>query len=313
MKNGGALERLARGEVLLFDKTGTITQGAPAVADVAVAPGTSGTATTRCSPRARSTRCRRTCWPRRSSRAARRGRPAARAARRRAEESGAGIRGVVEGHEVRVGRRSWIAEGPPTAWVHGIRRRAELDGSTTVFVSLDGVMAGALFLDDPVRPDAARTLRNLRRAGIRRVVLVTGDRSEIAEMVGAVTGVDEVLAERTPAEKVDAVLQERVHGRTIMVGDGVNDAACARSSRRRCGPRRARIHRILGDRRRRAQRRPPRAPWRGDPHLAASDGDRPAERGGGHDALAGGDGRSRVRARCRRPTARSSRRPSTSR
>ncbi len=224
VKNGGALERLARGEVLLFDKTGTITRGVPALADVAVAPGTSwdrddllfaAGSLDQVSPHVLASAI---------VRAARVGdRPLVLPGDVH-EESGAGIRGVVEGHEVRVGRRSWIAEGPPTAWVHGIRHRAELDGSTTVFVSLDGVMAGALFLDDPVRPDAARTLRNLRRAGIRRAVLVTGDRSEIAEMVGAVTGVDEVLAERTPAEKVDAVLQERVHGRTIMVGDGVNDA-----------------------------------------------------------------------------------------
>jgi len=140
------------------------------------------------------------------------------------EEAGAGIRGTVDGHEVRVGRRSWVAASPPTDWVHGIRRRAELDGATTVFVGIDGATAGALFLDDPVRADAARTLRNLRRAGIRRMVLVTGDRSEIAEMVGAVTGVDQVLAERTPAENVDAVLVERRNGPTIMVGDGVNDA-----------------------------------------------------------------------------------------
>jgi soluble P-type ATPase len=144
------------------------------------------------------------------------------------EQPGTGLTGTLDGREVRVGRWAWVTptsstEGVPD-WVHAVRRRAELDGSTTVFVAVDGRAAGALLLDDPVRTDAARTLRELRQAGIRRAVLVTGDRAEIAEMVGAVTGVDDVLAERTPAEKVDAVLVERIHGSTIMVGDGVNDA-----------------------------------------------------------------------------------------
>ena len=103
-------------------------------------------------------------------------------------------------------------------------RRAELDGALTIFVQVDGVPVGALLLDDPIRADAARTIRQLRRDGIRRIVMVTGDREETAQTVGAVIGVDEVLAERTPAEKVDAVRLERRSGPTIMVGDGINDA-----------------------------------------------------------------------------------------
>ena len=78
-----------------------------------------------------------------------------------------------------------------------------------------------------VRPDPARyprTLRELRRAGLRRIVLVTGDHPDVAETVGAAVGVDEVLAERSPAEKVEAARRERSGGPTIMVGDGVNDA-----------------------------------------------------------------------------------------
>ena len=224
VKDGSALERLARGEVLLFDKTGTITRGVPALADVVIAPGAAwdrddlllaAGSLDQVSPHVLASAI---------VHAARAGGRTLVLPTEVHEEAGAGIRGTVHGHEVRVGRRSWVAEGPPTDWVHGIRRRAELDGSTTVFVGIDGVTAGAFFLDDPVRPDAARTLRDLRRAGIQRAVLVTGDRSEIAELVGAVTGVDEVLAERTPAEKVDAVLVERRNGPTIMVGDGVNDA-----------------------------------------------------------------------------------------
>jgi len=75
-----------------------------------------------------------------------------------------------------------------------------------------------------VRPDAARTLRRLREDGIERIVMVTGDRAEVADTVGAVIGVDEVLAERSPAEKMDAVTAARAYGPTVMVGDGINDA-----------------------------------------------------------------------------------------
>jgi soluble P-type ATPase len=99
-----------------------------------------------------------------------------------------------------------------------------LDGALTVFVAVDGSPAGVLIMDDPVRPDARRTIRALRAGGIRRIVVVTGDRSEVAATVGAVIGVDEVLAERSPADKLDAVRSERRRAPTAMVGDGINDA-----------------------------------------------------------------------------------------
>jgi len=95
-----------------------------------------------------------------------------------------------------------------------------------VFVSADGVLVGALVLDDPIRPETPRVIRSLRRAGVRRTVMVTGDHYGVADMVAAAIGVDAVLAERTPADKVDAVAEERVeaHGILVMVGDGINDA-----------------------------------------------------------------------------------------
>jgi soluble P-type ATPase/iron-sulfur cluster repair protein YtfE (RIC family) len=109
-------------------------------------------------------------------------------------------------------------------WVKTARRRARLDGALTVFVAVDGKPAGVLVLNDPLRPDAARTIGALRNGGISRIVMVTGDRSEVAHAVGAVIGVDEVLAERTPAGKLDAVRAERDRAPVIMVGDGINDA-----------------------------------------------------------------------------------------
>ena len=94
------------------------------------------------------------------------------------------------------------------------RRRSEIDGSVAVFVGRDGSAVGAILLTDPLRNDAPRTVRSLRRSGIRRIVMVTGDRRQIAAPVGAMLGVDEVLAEQSPADKLAAVPPSRAAGRS---------------------------------------------------------------------------------------------------
>jgi soluble P-type ATPase len=108
--------------------------------------------------------------------------------------------------------------------VRRVRRRTSLEGAATAFLSVDGRLKAALVLADPVRPESPRTIRALKRIGIEKIILLTGDHPDVAEIVGAAVGVDEVLAERTPAEKVDAVLAESARATTVMVGDGVNDA-----------------------------------------------------------------------------------------
>jgi P-type E1-E2 ATPase len=113
--------------------------------------------------------------------------------------------------------------GPP-AWARQLRRRSALDGASCVFVGVDRRLAGALILEDPLRLDAPSVIRALRRSGIQRVVMVSGDHADVVESVGVAVGVDRVFSERDPADKVDAVLQARCDGVTIMVGDGINDA-----------------------------------------------------------------------------------------
>jgi len=113
---------------------------------------------------------------------------------------------------------------PLPARARDVRRRTMLDGSSCVFVGVDGEVAGALVIDDPIRPDTPRVIRALRRAGIERVVMVTGDHPDVAESVGAALGVDRILSERDPAEKVASVEAERGDGVVMMVGDGLNDA-----------------------------------------------------------------------------------------
>jgi heavy metal translocating P-type ATPase len=223
VKGGGALETLARGSVLLLDKTGTLTRGAPDLADAEIFGDPEPDEVLRLaasldqvSPHVLAGAI-------------------VGAARRRGlalsfpddvhEESGSGILGTVDGRKVALGRASWVSQGqplPPRA--RDLRRRTAMEGSSCVFVAIDGAVAGALVLDDPIRPDSPRVIRSLRRAGIRRVVMVTGDHPDVAESVGIALGVDRILSERDPTDKVDAVRAEGESGVTIMVGDGVNDA-----------------------------------------------------------------------------------------
>ncbi|HSN02812.1 MAG TPA: heavy metal translocating P-type ATPase [Acidimicrobiales bacterium] len=222
IKGGAVLEQLAKITTLLIDKTGTITMGHPALRDVVCAGDLSAdelltiaASLDQMSPHVIAA-------------------AVVRAALDRGitlvlpdevdEIAGRGIRGVVDGHTVLMGNAGWTGlVGTPT-WAKSARRRARLEGSLTVFIAVDGRPSGVLVFDDPLRPDAARTLRSLRRDGIRRVVLVTGDRVDVAETIGAVVGVDEVLAERSPREKLDVVQLESRRAPTIMVGDGINDA-----------------------------------------------------------------------------------------
>ena len=140
------------------------------------------------------------------------------------EQPGQGIAGTVQGRPVRVGRAGWAGVTGVSPWVRTVRRRARLDGALTVFVSADGEPAGAILLQDRIRPDARATIRAIRRGGITRIVLATGDRAEAAEAVGALTGVDEVLAGLTPEDKLDVVRREQRRAPVVMTGDGINDA-----------------------------------------------------------------------------------------
>jgi soluble P-type ATPase len=106
-----------------------------------------------------------------------------------------------------------------------LHRRTLLEGSSGVFIAVNGAVEGALILEDPLRPDAPLTIRALRRAGFEHIVMLTGDHGDVARAVGAVLGVNQVLAERSPAEKLEAVQASQRAAVTVMVGDGINDAA----------------------------------------------------------------------------------------
>ncbi|MFI8072111.1 heavy metal translocating P-type ATPase [Streptomyces sp. NPDC086033] len=134
---------------------------------------------------------------------------------------GKGVRGRVEGHEVVVGR---LIDVLPAELARA-KEEAERDGRTAVVVGWDGVPRGVLAVADAVKETSAEAVRSLRALGLTPVLL-TGDNRVVAGAVARAVGIDEVIAEVLPEDKVAAVRRLQGEGRVVaMVGDGVNDAA----------------------------------------------------------------------------------------
>jgi Cd2+/Zn2+-exporting ATPase len=142
--------------------------------------------------------------------------------------AGQGVEGVVDGFAVRVGRRRWIQEGVgeplPDELEEWAARERDV-AATPVFVAVDGRAAGALAIADRVRPLAREAMQALRRAGVKRIVMLTGDHEPTARAVAREVDVDEVRAELFPEDKSRVLEDLRAsYGPVAMVGDGVNDA-----------------------------------------------------------------------------------------
>lgn len=144
-----------------------------------------------------------------------------------ANVEGLGVQGVVDGHAVLVGRPRLLAEWSQHLPVELERKLAEAQtaGRTAVAVGWDGRARAVLVVADTVKPTSAEAIRQLRALGLTPVLL-TGDNEAVARSVAAEVGIDEVIAEVLPADKVDVVKRLQAEGRSVaMVGDGVNDAA----------------------------------------------------------------------------------------
>lgn len=213
IKGGGALEQLARAEVILLDKTGTLTHGGPEISAVAYAQdidpvwvGELVGSIEQHSPHviakalvghALASGCKLT------------------AASEVREEHGRGLSGVVSGHRVQVGQ----PDGGLPGW-------AKLDNALLVSVIVDGSIVAVYGMDDPVRAESVETIQNLRRLGVRRTIMVSGDRSETVAAVAQSVGVDEFRANFHPEQKLALLREEKLKatGTVIAVGDGINDA-----------------------------------------------------------------------------------------
>lgn len=219
VKGAKPLEAMARIRTLILDKTGTLTEGRPRIVSISVEDGAREEDVLR--------------YAAALDQASKH--PVAQAvvaaAKDRglaltvpsdvAEFPGEGVVGVIDGHHVIVGGDHFVA-GRVGGGADG---QPDLSaGSVTVSVGVDGRMAGRLVMSDSLRDGTGEMLSGLRRQGVARILLATGDRADVARHITEGLGLDGIRAGLTPDQKVLLVLSERKHGPVMMVGDGVNDA-----------------------------------------------------------------------------------------
>ena len=220
VKSGGALETMARAKVLLLDKTGTLTVGRARLAAILPENGMAEGELLRLA--ASLDQASRHVLAAALVEAAT-GRDLALSTPIAVHEApGEGIAGLVDGRRVAIGSAGFVAStiGGPAP----VAPPDQPPGAALVFVGVDDAAGGLLVFEDPIRPDAAAMLAGMRRAGIGRVVLLSGDAEAPAQAVGRALGLDGVVAGCTPEGKVAVVQAESLAGPVMMIGDGVNDA-----------------------------------------------------------------------------------------
>ncbi|WP_250506981.1 heavy metal translocating P-type ATPase [Bowdeniella massiliensis] len=139
---------------------------------------------------------------------------------------GRGVQGIVGGHAVLAGRETLLAEWSQhlDADLRAAKQAAEAEGKTAIVVGWDGTARGVLVVSDEIKPTSAQAIRQFKELGLTPVLL-TGDNKTVADQVAAQVGIDQVIAEVLPKDKVDVVARLQDEGKTVaMVGDGVNDA-----------------------------------------------------------------------------------------
>ena len=140
---------------------------------------------------------------------------------------GKGIAVTTAGHRILIGNLALLAQYEIADTVAAARVADELAhaGRTPMIIAVDDIVAGVVGVADEVRPDATQMVTNLHAAGVKKVIMLTGDAPLVAHAIGAITRVDEVRASLLPEDKLDAVTRLQAEGYVVaMVGDGVNDA-----------------------------------------------------------------------------------------
>ena len=225
IKGPEVLESTRRVDTVVLDKTGTVTTGTMELVDVVTVAGTSADEVLRLAgsledasehPVARAI----------AAGARRRGLPLT-GVESFASTQGLGVQGVVDGHAVVAGRARFLEDfalHAPDA-LQTAKDAAEAEGRTAVLVGWDGEARGLLVVSDTVKEGSGEAVARLRSLGLRPVLL-TGDNEAAAGAVARQVGIDEVIADVLPAEKLEAIRRLQDEGRVVaMVGDGVNDAA----------------------------------------------------------------------------------------
>ncbi|MFF8310367.1 heavy metal translocating P-type ATPase [Streptomyces lydicus] len=226
LKGPEVLESTRKADTVVLDKTGTVTTGVMTLTEVHVADGVEEAQVLRLAgalehasehPVARAI----------AAGAVSRTGAALPTPEEFANVPGLGVQGVVEGHAVLVGREQLLNDWSQSlpSGLAAAKAAAEAEGRTAVTVGWDGAARAVLVVSDAVRPTSAEAVRRLRALGLTPVLL-TGDNKAVAEAVAAEVGIDEVIAEVLPEDKVAVVERLQAEGRSVaMVGDGVNDAA----------------------------------------------------------------------------------------
>ena len=229
IKNAEALERMEKVDTLVIDKTGTLTQGKPAVTSIVAAEDFSETEILRLAASVE-----------RASE-----HPIAHAIVVAAESrgvalapvdafdspTGRGALGTVEGRHIALGNARFLADqGIATEALASVAEQLRQDGATAIFVGVDGRVAGVLAIADPVKGSTPEALAALKAAGVR-VVMLTGDNWTTAKAVAGRLGIDDVEAEVLPDQKSAVVQRYKAAGCVVaMAGDGVNDAPALASA-----------------------------------------------------------------------------------
>lgn len=223
IKNGESLELAHQVKVVILDKTGTVTEGKPAVQQISADSGLSKEALLTLAAAAEN----------------RSEHPLARAVAAYAQQqgieippasgfknvTGSGVEAQVNGQSVLIGNRSFMErQGVDTVLWHEAASAGHEQGQTMLFAAVDGRMAGLIGLADPVKPSSAAAVASMKGFGLK-VVMLTGDHPKAAAAVAQQAGVDEFVAEVLPEQKAAHVAAWQAQGyKVAMVGDGINDA-----------------------------------------------------------------------------------------
>lgn len=216
VKGGNYLDALTRVDTVVFDKTGTLTKGVFKVTEVVPAGGFSAAELLETVALAESHS----------------GHPIARSILREygREPDGSAIESYEElagfGVQARIGGRDVLAGSGKLMERQGIAPTAGNDAGTLVHVAIDGRYAGAIAIRDEIKADAVQAVESLRKLGVRRIAMLTGDNAGVAEQVGRELGLDEVHAGLLPGGKVELLerMERETRGKVLFAGDGVNDA-----------------------------------------------------------------------------------------
>jgi Cu+-exporting ATPase len=223
IKGPEVLESTRRVDTVVLDKTGTVTTGKMSLADIALADGVDRDEALRLVG-ALEHASEHPIGQAIARAASAAGEPAQ--VEDFANREGLGVEGVVDGRALVVGRPAlladWAMHLPPE--LDAARRAAEAKGQTAIAAGWDGQARAVFVVADTVKPSSAEAIASLKALGLQPVLL-TGDNQTTAEAVAADVGIEEVIAEVLPADKVDVVKRLQAEGRVVaMVGDGVNDA-----------------------------------------------------------------------------------------